>query len=189
MQETWVQSLVRENPTCHRATKPVCRSYWAHVLEPMFHNKRICCSEKPRSLQLEKTCMQQRRPSAAINTYIHRIGRIFKKRKNYLINNFFFFFKKKGFLASALWKWLSLSRVWLFVAPYTVHGILQVRTLEWVAFPSSTGSSQPRDRTQVSCIAGRFFTSWATREGFRNMDFIIWETVQLLEGYFKIQGE
>ena len=34
---------------------------------------------------------------------------------------------------------------------YTVHGILQARILEWVAFPFSTGSSQPRDRTQVSC--------------------------------------
>ena len=42
---------------------------------------------------------------------------------------------------------------------YTVHGILQARILEWVAFPFSRGSSQPRDRTQVSHIAGRFFTS------------------------------
>ena len=42
---------------------------------------------------------------------------------------------------------------------YTVHGILQARILEWVAFPFSRGSSQPRDRTLVSHIAGRFFTS------------------------------
>ena len=35
-----------------------------------------------------------------------------------------------------------------------------------VAFPFFRGSSQPRDRTQVSCIAGRFFTSWATREAW-----------------------
>ena len=41
----------------------------------------------------------------------------------------------------------------------TVHGILQARILEWVAFPFSRGSSQPRDRTQVSRIAGGFFTS------------------------------
>ena len=47
---------------------------------------------------------------------------------------------------------------------YTVHGILQARILEWVAFPFSRGSSQPRDWTLDSCIAGRFFTSWATRE-------------------------
>ena len=47
---------------------------------------------------------------------------------------------------------------------YTVHGILQARILEWIANPFSRGSSQPRDWTQVSCIAGGFFTSWATRE-------------------------
>ena len=47
---------------------------------------------------------------------------------------------------------------------YTVHGILQARILEWVVFPFSRGSSQPRDQTQVSHIAGGFFTSWATRE-------------------------
>ena len=47
---------------------------------------------------------------------------------------------------------------------YTVHGIFQVRILEWVAFPFSRGSSQPRDQTQISRIAGGFFTSWATRE-------------------------
>ena len=47
---------------------------------------------------------------------------------------------------------------------YTVYGILQARILEWVAIPFSKGSSQPRDQTQVSLIAGGFFTSWATRE-------------------------
>ena len=45
---------------------------------------------------------------------------------------------------------------------YTVHGILQARIVKWVAIPFSRGSSQPRDQTQVSCIAGA--TSWATRE-------------------------
>ena len=47
---------------------------------------------------------------------------------------------------------------------YTVHGILQARILEWVAVLFSRGSFQPRDLTQVSLIAGRCFTSWATRE-------------------------
>ena len=46
---------------------------------------------------------------------------------------------------------------------YTVQGVLWARILEWVAFPFSRGSSQPREWTQVSCIAGRFLTSWATR--------------------------
>ena len=46
---------------------------------------------------------------------------------------------------------------------YTVHGILQARILQWVAVPFSRASSQPRDQTQVSCIADKFFTSWATK--------------------------
>ena len=37
------------------------------------------------------------------------------------------------------------------------------RILEWVAYPFSRGSSQPRNQTRVSCIAGRFFTNWAMR--------------------------
>ena len=45
-----------------------------------------------------------------------------------------------------------------------IHGIFQARMLEWVAISFSRGSSQPRDRTQVSCIADRCFTVWATRE-------------------------
>ena len=46
----------------------------------------------------------------------------------------------------------------------SVHGTLQARILEWVAISFSRGSSQPRDRTQVSRIAGRCFNLWATRE-------------------------
>ena len=46
----------------------------------------------------------------------------------------------------------------------SVHGILQARILEWIAISPSRGSSQPRDRTGISCTAGRFFTDWATRE-------------------------
>ena len=46
----------------------------------------------------------------------------------------------------------------------SVHGVLQARTLEWVAIPFSRGSSWPRDQTQVSCTAGRFLTLWSTRK-------------------------
>ena len=42
---------------------------------------------------------------------------------------------------------------------YTIHGILQAIRLEWVAFPFSRGSSQPKDQTQISHNAGGFFTS------------------------------
>ena len=60
-----------------------------------------------------------------------------------------------------------------------LHGILQVRVLEWVAFPLSRGSFQPRDRTQVSQIAGRFFISWATRE------VCLWNWTQKLKYSFQ----
>ena len=45
----------------------------------------------------------------------------------------------------------------------SVHGILQARILGWVAISISRGSSQPRDGTQFSCIANKFFTIWVTR--------------------------
>ena len=44
---------------------------------------------------------------------------------------------------------------------YAIHGILQARILEWVAFPVSSRSSQPSNRAQVSRTGGRFFTSWS----------------------------
>ena len=63
------------------------------------------------------------------------------------------------------------SHVQIFVTPWTVAhqaplstGILQARILEWVAMPSSRGSSQLRDQSEVSRTVGRFFTNWATRE-------------------------
>ena len=72
---------------------------------------------------------------------------------------------------------IEKMKVWITQSPPTlcnpknyslpgtsVPGILQARILEWVAIPFSRGSSQPRGRTQVSCIAGRFFTNRGTRE-------------------------
>ena len=63
---------------------------------------------------------------------------------------------------------------------YTVHEILQPRILEWVAFPFSRGSTQSGDWTQVSHIAGRFFTSWATREG---QEYWNWVTYPFSSGF------
>ena len=51
----------------------------------------------------------------------------------------------------------------------SVHEILQAGILEWVAMPFSRESSQPRDQTWVSCMAGRFFTIWATWEAQKLM--------------------
>ena len=72
------------------------------------------------------------------------------------------------------WKWVTHSCPTLCnpmncnLPGSSVHGILQVRILEWVAIPFSRGSSQPRDQTQVSHIAGGFFTAWATMEALFN---------------------
>ena len=62
------------------------------------------------------------------------------------------------------WKWKVTQSCPTHCSPmdYTVHGILQARILEWLAFFFPRGFSQPRDWTQVSCIAGRFFTNWTT---------------------------
>ena len=70
------------------------------------------------------------------------------------------------------WKWIVVTQSCLTLYDpmncsrpgSSVHGILQAKILERVAIPFSRGSSQPRDWTQVSHIAGGFFTSWATRE-------------------------
>ena len=58
----------------------------------------------------------------------------------------------------------------------SVHGLLKARILEWVASPFSKGSSWPRDWTQVSCIASRCFTIWATREALqcKRLRFNLW---------------
>ena len=55
----------------------------------------------------------------------------------------------------------------------SVHGILQARILEWVVMPSSGGSAQPRDQTQVSCIAGGSYTVRATREVIPESRFLL----------------
>ena len=57
------------------------------------------------------------------------------------------------------------------------HGIFQARILEWVAISFSRGSSRPRDRTQVSHIAGRCFNLWATREA---LSWVIWAIYVIL---------
>ena len=77
----------------------------------------------------------------------------------------------------------SLSRVRLCASPpgSSVHAILQARILEWIAIAFSRGSSWPRNRTWVSCIAGRFFTNWATREWNGTSD-IWWQEIEFYQG-------
>ena len=77
-------------------------------------------------------------------------------------------FLKSSLATNVKWKWKwKVAQSYLTLCDpmvSTVHEILQTRILEWVAFPFSRGSSQPRDQTQVSRIAGGLFISWPTRE-------------------------
>ena len=78
------------------------------------------------------------------------------------------------------------------VTGFSVHGILQARIMEWIAIPFFRGSSQPRDRTLVSCITGRFFTIWATKQNIsRVLNGIfqarVLEWAALLQGIFPTQ--
>ena len=76
----------------------------------------------------------------------------------------------------------TLAVLWVGNLPgSSVHGILQARILEWVAISFSRGSSWPRNQTQVSYIAGRFFTNWAIREA--HIPCVVWE-----KSTFKITG-
>ena len=92
--------------------------------------------------------------------------------------------KKRGWTVNGLCSWkLFLNSPYCLLCvcsvasamsgslqPHVAHqaplsmGILQARILEWVSMPSSRGSSQPSNGTQVSCVADGFFTSWATQE-------------------------
>ena len=54
----------------------------------------------------------------------------------------------------------------------SIHGIFQVRVMEWIAIFFSWGSSQPRHQTWVSCISGRHFTIWVTREAWVSLIFL-----------------
>ena len=83
-----------------------------------------------------------------------------------------------------------LSRVWLFATHVARQatlsmGILEARILDWAAMPSSRGSSQTRDQTQVSHIGGGSFTVWATREMW-NSRFTMWNA-RLDESQVKIK--
>ena len=114
-------------------------------------------------------CLSQ---SANVTRSFSQFAKSWKKREGYTS----MLKKKKKWIHVCIWDTMlccveSLSHVPLFMSPWTVAhqaplsmGILQTRILEWVAMPSSRGSSQPGDQTQISHITGWFFTIWATRE-------------------------
>jgi len=139
MQETRIRSLIREDPTCHRATKPVrhnCWSLWA--LKPVLHKrsrtamKSSPCSpllEQKPALRSTEDPTQPKIKNINIYMYIHMCARMLSR----------------------------FSRIWLFVtlltvarqAPLSIR-ILQPRIQEWIAIPSSRRYSRPKDQTSVS---------------------------------------
>ena len=71
----------------------------------------------------------------------------------------------------------------------SVHGIFQARMLEWIAISFFRGSSQPRNRTWVSCIAGRFFTNWAIREALLRDKALHYSSIFFLGRYNYIKKQ
>ena len=78
--------------------------------------------------------------------------------------------------------WLKSDRLHCRWILYQLSHKGSPRILEWVAMPSSRGSSQPRDWTQVSHIAGGFFTDWATREA-KCLAWVIFQFFCKLKGW------
>ena len=76
----------------------------------------------------------------------------------------------------------------------SIHGIFQARILEWFGISFSRGSSQPGDRTQVSLLAGRYFTIWATRKtmSFRTLEDMslskFWEIMKDRETWHGVEN-
>ena len=112
-----------------------------------------------------------------------------------LLKSFGSLFLTKLSLKVLLWHWKQkcklLSRVRLFLTPWTVAhqgplsmGILQGTILEGVTGSSSRASSQSRDQTRVSHIAGRFFTIWGTREGHSQFCF----SLPLIMGFLSLSS-
>ena len=110
---------------------------------------------------LQKSKVEKSRSSCVIWSYVISSGQRKSRKWNETLWTCTDHFCYKGkqtlqWKTSGVNKWKSLSHVQPFAIPWKI--------LEWIALPFSMGYFQPRDWTQVSRIAGRFFTSWATRE-------------------------
>ena len=131
-------------------------------------------SHPPVSLRLWQKCLwccqmsfgDQNHPRLRITKHMNTISLVFPVLV-ILSNKYFFFI----FVCLVAQPCLTLCDPTDWSPPgSSVHGILQARTLEWVAISFSRGSSRPRDWTQVSCITGRLFAFWATWEA----QFYLW---------------
>ena len=102
--------------------------------------------------------------------------------------------------SSTMWRWWwfspsvvsdSCDSVDCSLPGSSVHGILQARILEWIAISFPRGSSWPRDRTWLSCTAGKRFTIWAIRESQGDLMLeasaaILWSWGQKQENHWRL---
>ena len=130
-----------------------------------FFNDRFHQRLKNGRLDLRKFYIQKGSMVSSCLTCISSYYSAYEDIKN-IISSFFSFLNKMSVSFSTKESESeSCSVVYDSLWPHgLVHRILQARILEWVAFPFSKESSQPRDRTQVSRIAWGFFTSWVARK-------------------------
>ena len=153
MYGTQVQSLVWEDSTCCRATKSLCHNYWACALEPTSRNCWSLCAEH--------LCSETREVASMRSLHnCNEDSRLLQLEKTACSNED----PSPGASEVAQSCPTLCNPMGCSLPRSSIHGIFQARVLEWIAISFSRGSSRPRDRTRVSCIVGRRFTIWATRE-------------------------
>ena len=141
MQETWVQSLGQEDALEEGMAAPLQYSCLENPMD------RGTCWAMIYRVTRNWTQLKQ------FSTHILKLQRIKSKQVTFLARNV------KRPLKRGEVKVMQACLTLYNPMDCIVHGILQARILEWVAFPFPKGSSQPRDQTQASHIAGGFFTS------------------------------
>ena len=161
MQETRVLPLVWEDPTCSRATKPVSHSHWAWALEPGN------CKYWAPPPQLPRPAHPEPRSTARGATAVR--SSCAATREDTPLSAPREKPAQQHRPSAVKTKWATVLNRFIHVRPVdrsppasSVPGVLQAITLEWVAMPSSRGSSPRRVWiciSSISCIAGSFLTT------------------------------
>ena len=121
--------------------------------------KLITCENNKQNQHSSEICNR-------IQSFTHNVQNVHDKVQHYLTYQKYDAFQGKVLVPEVVFTqtYLTLRPMDCSLSGSSVHGILQVKILEWVAISFSRESSWPGDQTQVFNIAGRFFTLWATRE-------------------------
>ena len=179
--EYWFQILKYDVKVLH----PICQQIWKNqqwpqdykrsVFNPVpkkgnakeysnYHTIVLISHASSVTLKILQARLQQ-----YVNWEIPDVQAGFRKgrgTRDQIVNIYWIIEKAREFQKN-IWSEVKVAQLCLILCDlmdYIVHGILQARILEWVAVPFSRGSSQPRDGTHVSHIAGGLVTSWDTRE-------------------------